>query len=87
MIEAFVLLKISHTTDAYGFARSVVDKLRTIPNVEEAELLFGDYDAIVKLKGDKMHDIENLIIEKISTVDGVISNVTLICVDEKTMEE
>jgi len=82
MVEVFVLLKIAHKKDMYGFAKSVVDKLRTVKQVEYADLLWGDYDAIVKLKSDKIHDIENLVIEEMAIVDGVESTVTLLCVDE-----
>ncbi|MEM2935713.1 MAG: Lrp/AsnC family transcriptional regulator [Candidatus Bathyarchaeia archaeon] len=82
MVEAYILLKISTQREVYGFSRSVVEKLRSMHGVENADLLFGDYDAIVKLKATKIHDIENLVIEEISMIDGVESTVTLLCVDE-----
>jgi len=82
MVEAYILLKISTQREVYGFSRSVVEKLRAMRGVENAELLFGDYDAIVKLKATKIHDIENLVIEEISMIEGVESTVTLLCVDE-----
>jgi len=82
MVEAYILLKISTQREMYGFSRSVVDKLRSISGVENADLLFGEYDAIAKLEANKIHDIENLVIEKISTIEGVQSTVTLLCVDE-----
>lgn len=86
MVEAYILLKISTQREVYGFSRSVVEKLRTIQGVENADLLWGDYDAIVKLKGPKIHDIENLVIEKIQMVEGVESTVTLLSVDEKILK-
>jgi len=82
MVDAYILLKISTQREVYGFSRSVVEKLRSMRGVENAELLFGDYDAIVKLKATKIHDIENLVIEEISMIEGVESTVTLLCVDE-----
>ena len=82
MMEAYILLKISTQREMHGFARSVVEKLRSTRGVESAELLFGDYDAIVKLKAAKIHDIENLVLEEISMTEGVESTVTLLCVDE-----
>jgi len=82
MVEAYILLKISTQREVYGFSRSVVEKLRSMTGVENAELLFGDYDAIVKFKASKIHDIENLVIEEISMIEGVESTVTLLCVDE-----
>ena len=40
MVEAFVLLKIS----AEVFTLGVLNEIRKIRNVENAEMLFGDYD-------------------------------------------
>jgi len=54
--------------------------------VEYAQLLFGDYDAIVKLNVPKIHDCENVVIEEISTIRGIQSTVTLLCVDEGILE-
>jgi DNA-binding Lrp family transcriptional regulator len=81
-MEAYVLLKISRQREMYGFGRSVVEKLRTIKGVKSADLLFGDYDAIVRVDADRVHNVENLVMEKVSTTEGVESTVTLLCVDE-----
>lgn len=86
MVEAFILLKMSPHKETYGFARSVVEKLNKIPGVENTELLFGDYDAIVKLRASKIHEIENLVIEEISMIEGVASTITLLCVDENILK-
>jgi len=70
-----------------GYNRSVVDKIRSIHGVERAELLFGDYDAIVKLALPKIYDCENLIIEEMSMIHGIESTVTLLCIDDKNLEK
>jgi len=85
-VEAYILVKIATQTEVCGYNRSVVDKLMTMKGVENAQLLFGDYDAIVKLKLPKIHDVENLVIEDISMIEGVESTLTLLCVDEKILE-
>ncbi len=81
-MEAYVLLRISRQREMYGFGRSVVERLRTIKGVKSADLLFGDYDAIVKVDADRVHNVENLVMEKVATSEGVESTVTLLCVDE-----
>jgi len=86
MVEAYILVKISTQKEAYGSARSVVEKLMMMKGVEDAELLFGDYDAVVKLNAPKTHDVENLVIEEISMIEGIESTITLLCVDEKILE-
>ena len=82
MVEAYVLIKITAHKEHHGFGRTVVEKLRSIEGVETAELLFGDYDAIINLNVPKIHDCENLILEEISMIEGVETTVTLLCIDE-----
>lgn len=86
MVEAYILVKMCTQREVYGYARSVVEKLMTMKGVENAELLFGDYDAIVKLNVPKIHDVENVIIEEISMIEGIESTITLLCVDEGILE-
>jgi DNA-binding Lrp family transcriptional regulator len=85
LVEAYILLKMCIQREMSGFARSVVEKLSFVDGVEYAELLFGDFDAIVKLKGAKIHDVENLVLEEISMIEGIESTVTLLCVDDKIL--
>jgi DNA-binding Lrp family transcriptional regulator len=85
-VEAYILIKIATQTEVCGYNRSVVDKLMMMKGVENAQLLFGDYDAIVKLNLPKIHEVENLVIEEISMITGVESTLTLLCVDEKLIE-
>ena len=86
MVQACILVKIATQQEHYGFNRSVLERLESMKGVESAELLFGDYDAIVKMNVPKIHDCENLIIEEISTIEGVQSTVTLLCVDPAVLE-
>ncbi len=86
MVEAYILVNISVQKEVYGHARSVVEKLMMMKGVENAQLLFGDYDAIVKLNAPKTHDVENLVIEEISMIEGIESTTTLLCVDEGILE-
>lgn len=86
MVEAFILVKIATQTVESGYNRSVVEKICRMKCVENAQLLFGDYDAIVKLNAHKIHDIENTVIEEISMIAGVESTVTLLCVNEKVLK-
>jgi DNA-binding Lrp family transcriptional regulator len=82
MMEAYILVVISSQHELYGFGRSVIEKLGAVRGVERAELLFGDYDAILKVKMPSIDDIETLIIEEISLIEGVNDTITLLCVDE-----
>jgi DNA-binding Lrp family transcriptional regulator len=85
-MEAYVLLKIATQSDVCGFSRSVVDKLKKMKGIEKAQLLFGDFDAILKLNMPKIHDIENTVMEEIHMIEGVEATLTLLCVDEELLE-
>lgn len=85
-MEAYVLVRIATQTDMCGFSRSVIEKIEKMKGVEKANLLFGDFDAILKIKMPKIHDIENTVMEEIHMIEGVESTLTLLCVDEKILE-
>ena len=85
-MEAYILVKIATQTDMCGYSRSVIEKITKIEGVKDAQLLFGDFDAIVQLDMPKIHDIENTVMEEIHLIEGVESTLTLICVDEKILE-
>ena len=85
-MEAYVLVKIATQTDVCGFSRSVVDKISKMKGVVDAHLLFGDFDAVLKLDMPKIHDVENMVMEEIHMIEGVESTLTLLCVDEEVLE-
>jgi len=85
-VEAYVLIKIATQSDVCGFSRSVLEKISRMKGVEDAHLLFGDFDAVLKLDMPKIHDIENMVMEEIHMIEGVESTLTLLCVDEKVLE-
>lgn len=80
--EAYVLLKISREV----YVRGVVNECRELAEVEEAEILFGEYDALLKVKGDRIHDLENLVVDRISRIPGVEATLTMVCVPEEVLE-
>ena len=85
-MKAYVLVKIATQTDVCGFSRSVIEKIGKMKGIAKANLLFGDFDALLKIEMPKIHDIENLVMEEIHMIEGVESTMTLLCVDEKTIE-
>ena len=52
----------------------------------DAHLLFGDFDAVLKLDMPKIHDVENMVMEEIHMIEGVEGTLTLLCVDEEVLE-
>ena len=85
-MEAYILVKIAAQSELCGKYRSIVDKIKKMAGVKDAQLLFGDFDAIVKLDMPKIHDVENMVMEDLCMVEGVESTLTLLCVDEGLVE-
>jgi DNA-binding Lrp family transcriptional regulator len=72
---AFVCINIEPASMA-----EVLHKVRAIEGVEEAEMTYGVYDVIAKVKGDTFDKLEEIITERIRKVERVQSTVTLMVV-------
>ena len=73
MVKAFVLL-----TASLGAERSVFESLKTMPNIKEADMLYGVYDIIVDVEAESLSELKDVINYKIRRMDDVDSSVTMI---------
>ncbi len=73
MVTAYVLV-ISDV----GAEKKVVEELVDFEFVEEAEVLYGEYDIIAKVKADDVSKLSEFILEKIRAIQGVRRTSTLI---------
>jgi len=71
-IKAFILINVS-----VGREYDIVEKVKKINGVEEAYIVYGEYDIIVKISGSYLKEIEKAVM-KIRHIDGVIRSTTLI---------
>ncbi|MGA1872162.1 MAG: Lrp/AsnC family transcriptional regulator [Thermoplasmatota archaeon] len=55
----------------------VMEILNSTPEVEEAHLLFGEYDIIAKVVARDFNGVSRIVLEKIRSLDGVIHTETL----------
>ena len=60
-----------------GRERDVVIMLEAMPEVSEAMVLFGEYDAYCKISVDDFSELSKLILQQIRTLDGVVDTTTL----------
>ena len=51
--------------------------MKGLPHVEDATVLFGDHDLIVKLIADDLATIAKAVVENIRQVPGVVDTKTL----------
>ena len=45
--------------------------------IEDATIIFGEYDVIAKIMADDLHDIASLVVESIRQIPGVVNTKTL----------
>lgn len=77
MTIAYVLV-----TTEVGAEEEVRNKLLKEPEVVEAEVVFGVYDLVVKIKAESMEQIRKIVTWKIRRIEKVTSTQTLIVASE-----
>ncbi len=75
MVTAFVLC----VTDA-GKERDVVKLMKAMPNVEEAYVVYGEYDVIAKIRVDELKLLDTFITENVRTIPSVQMTSTMIAI-------
>ena len=60
-----------------GMEIEAYNSIKSMKNVDDITVLFGDYDLIVKLVADDLASIAKTVVETIRPVEGVINTKTL----------
>ncbi len=77
MVKAYVLIQIE-SVDATKAAQEIT----SIDEVENAHLIYGEYDIIAIVKTKTLIQLKELALEKIAKVRGVTKTSSLIVADE-----
>ena len=73
MAQAYVLLKVSP-----GYERNIVKELKDIPEIEDINELYGEWDIIIKASVERIEDLDTLLSEKMRKIEGVTLTSTMI---------
>jgi|GEM_PF-49714 len=76
MVIAFVLC----VTQA-GKEKEVLEKLLRLKEVEEAHIVYGEYDVIAKIKLDDLKMLDTFIVDKIRVIEEIQVTSTMISSD------
>ena len=76
MSSGYVLVNVEP-----GHEKGVCDAAASLDCVSDTNLLFGDYDLIIKLEGEDMGDIARSVVEQIRSNPGVSNTKTLACAE------
>jgi DNA-binding Lrp family transcriptional regulator len=71
MPTAYVLINYE-----IGAEKNILNKLKTVPGVIEANEVNGIYDIIIKITADNLDDLKDTITRRIRTIDTVRSTMT-----------
>ena len=74
---AFVLVSVQ-----IGSEREVLEALRKVEGVEEAYVVYGAYDIVVKVKAESMDELREIVTYKIRRLDKVRSTQTMMVYEE-----
>ncbi|AAL82017.1 AsnC family transcriptional regulator [Pyrococcus furiosus DSM 3638] len=79
MVRAYILLTVE-----IGKVQKVIEEVKKIPGVINADAVTGPYDAIVHIEASDLGELTRKILHDIHNIDGVIDTTTAIVVE---MEE
>jgi DNA-binding Lrp family transcriptional regulator len=72
-VLAYVLFKVGSGTE-----REVAQKLIEFDEVQQADIIFGEYDVVAKMLTTDLDSLENFVSEKVRTVPNVLVTSTMI---------
>ena len=70
---AYILISLSEPNE-----REVLDNLTSFDEVVDANLLFGEWDVIIKIKIDSTEDVTKFVIDKLRNMSDIRLTSTLI---------
>jgi DNA-binding Lrp family transcriptional regulator len=74
LITAFIMAKIESTK-----SRSILDMIRKLDEVEEAHLIYGAYDLLIKCVFKTPEALSSFVVNELRKVDGIKDTVTNVC--------
>ena len=73
MVTAYILI-----ISDIGTEKKIIETLTDIDFVEEADILYGEYDIIAKIKVDEVSKLSDSVLVNIRSIPGVKRTSTLI---------
>ena len=73
--QAFILIETQ-----VGTGKQIVDALRRIDHVKEADFIIGPYDAVVRIEAENVADILEVVRSRIHQVPGIKRTMTCLAV-------
>jgi DNA-binding Lrp family transcriptional regulator len=72
-IEAYIMMNIKS-----GSEEDVCKDLVHFDEVEEVAVIYGEYDAIIKVKTENMQSLDNFILKRLRTIPNIFLTATML---------
>ena len=85
---AFILASVSYRTTVNGAPlsqRTVAQEIAKFPEVQEVQIITGDWDLLVKLRAENVDEIGKFVVDKLRLIQGLEK--TLTCMVFETVKE
>jgi len=85
---AFILASVSYRTTVNGAPlsqRTVAQEIAKFPEVQEVQIITGDWDLLVKLRAENVDTIGKFVVDKLRLIQGLEK--TLTCMVFETVKE
>ena len=86
---AFILASVSYTTTKTNGApvsqRDVAEEIAKFPEVQEVQIITGDWDLLIKLRAENVDAIGKFVVDKLRLIKGLEK--TLTCMVFETVKE
>ena len=66
-----------------GEEKSLIDELKSLPNVKEVTSVIGIYDVIIKLGASSDEEIKDIVVSKIRNIQKVRTTLTLTTIESQ----
>ena len=76
MVRAFIMVKADT-----GHAEALLETIRGLDNVTEANVVAGDFDIIVEAQAEEVYDVINAVATRIRSFDEVNDTKTYVCLE------
>lgn len=73
MLKAYLLIVCE-----VGLERNIEEAIRSVANVKDVDVVYGEYDLIVKIEVDDIKQLDGVVSE-IRRIKGVLRTMTLLC--------
>jgi len=83
-IKSFVLIFVDVTNlKRIGKTqKDIAEILKKIPNVENVDIITGEADLLVSIRAGDMQDFQNILLDKIQSIEGIVKTKTMISLNE-----